>query len=376
VKKRCSSIGKYNEIVDESRGLAVIFDFSEAPLQFLRSTLDLCRHKCENYHSIMPQFLSYFPFYVAIMSQRTIVITNCTNRKRVKGALLALDESALKRPLAQIANDWCRQVQLAETVAEAQEVYGGRSIADAKEAARLAQAELFIISAGLGLVRGSEQIPAYDLTVTAGEDSIASVLKREGKQAADWWELLVKKFGPQRSVKTLVQQQPGALIFLALPSSYLRLIERELEQLKAVDARLRIITSAYGADQLPSNLRSCVLPYDERLNGSKYAGTRNDFPQRALLHFVRELEGTALTLTEAQDKVKRAMSRLHEPIQPERVRKTDEELRALLRKHWNQHHGSAGRLLRFLRDDALVSCEQGRFRGLWKELQAEFITRG
>ncbi|EJY58328.1 hypothetical protein PACIG1_5859 [Pseudomonas aeruginosa CIG1] len=52
-----------------------------------------------------------------------------------------------------------------------------------------------------------------------------------------------------------------------------------------------------------------------------------------------------------------------------RRRASDEEVKALLIAAWGTHNGSSTRLLRYLRDDALVACEQSRFRSLWLELQ-------
>jgi hypothetical protein len=116
---------------------------------------------------------------------------------------------------------------------------------------------------------------------------------------------------------------------------------------------------------LPTRLQSSVLPYDERLEGlDGYAGTRSDFPQRALRHFVEVVRGHTLPLEQAREHVRAAMAALRKPVLPERQRKSDEEIIALLRQHWQRLNGSATALLRYLRDDALVACEQSRFRTL------------
>ena len=47
----------------------------------------------------------------------------------------------------------------------------------------------------------------------------------------------------------------------------------------------------------------------------------------------------------------------------------------MLHKSWESHGGSSTRLLRYLRDEALVACEQGRFRSLWHQVRAERSQR-
>jgi hypothetical protein len=166
-------------------------------------------------------------------------------------------------------------------------------------------------------------------------------------------------------------------VLLAVPSAYLGLLARELADLSEADiARLRIITSPHGASTLPARLQSTVMPYDERLEGLEaYAGTRSDFPQRALRHYVAVLEGHSLPLEAARQQVSEAMTALRKPVLPERQRKTDEEIMALLRKNWARFNGSATPLLRFLRDEALVACEQSRFRSLRQHLLTELNNK-
>jgi hypothetical protein len=166
-------------------------------------------------------------------------------------------------------------------------------------------------------------------------------------------------------------------MLLAVPSAYLGLLACELADLGEGDvARLRIITSPHGASTLPARLQSAVLPYDDRLEGlAPYAGTRSDFPQRALRHFVAVLKGQSFPLDVARQRVHEAMEALRKPILPDRQRKTDAEIIALLQQNWNRFNGSATALLRFLRDEALVACEQSRFRSLRQHLLAEFNNK-
>ena len=69
-----------------------------------------------------------------------------------------------------------------------------------------------------------------------------------------------------------------------------------------------------------------------------------------------------------------ALSDLKQRTLPQRRRADDDEILQLLRTHWDAYKGQSSRLLRFLRDDALVACEQSRFRALWLQLRAEIAA--
>jgi len=309
-----------------------------------------------------------------------IVITSCTNRKKKAGTVLALEGTDTAASLFELARAWSQQVQAlckSETQV-AVELYAGRSITEAKRVAESLSAPLYIVSAGHGLLCPDDHIPSYNVTTSPAADNVLhQCLLRLGKSPADWWQALIHAVGTQRSLTELVARSPGTIMLLAVPSAYLGLLARELADLSEGDiARLRIITSPHGASTLPARLQSTVMPYDERLEGlDAYSGTRSDFPQRALRHYVAVLEGHSLPLEAARRQVSKAMAALRKPVLPERQRKTDEEIMALLRSNWERFNGSSTTLLRFLRDEALVACEQSRFRLLRQHLLTELNNK-
>ncbi|WP_250519263.1 hypothetical protein [Caballeronia sp. NCTM1] len=203
------------------------------------------------------------------------------------------------------------------------------------------------------------------------------MLTHLGKRPSDWWTALTTELGQQRSVRALLENNANSLALFALPGSYIALIADDLASLTQKQlSRVRIITSDHGRTLVPENARHVTLPYDERLEGSSYVGTRTDFPQRALRHFIETLTGHQLSLDEARASVSAAMFALKKPVIPVRERKTDSEILALLRKNWGRFDGASARLLRYLRDEALVACEQSRFRSLWCRLQQDLADGG
>ena len=117
------------------------------------------------------------------------------------------------------------------------------------------------------------------------------------------------------------------------------------------------------------------MPYDERLESLPgFTGTRADFPQRAMRHFVSQLIGHQLAAKAAFHAVEQALSVCIAPTVPTRRRLTDDEICVLIRKGWTKCGGSGARLLRYLRDDELVACEQGRFAILRRQVAEQMGT--
>jgi hypothetical protein len=274
--------------------------------------------------------------------------------------------------LRDLAMHWAADVAKAPRDVAAGDLYAGRAIAEAKQVARAQHADLFVASAGLGLVHECDSAPNYNVTV-GGDGALRRALAEVKETPDKWWTLLTRFVGGGRSLAGLVSSNPGRLVLLALPSSYLHLVRGDLETL-ADDAltRIRIFTSAVGRAELTPRLNDCALPYDDRLESLPgFDGTRSEFPQRALRHFVMALRGHALDLDTARKQVAASLAGLGARVVPARQRLTDKQISQMLMRKWNTYNGSSTRLLRYLRDEALVACEQGRFRQLWQQVRAE-----
>ncbi len=300
------------------------------------------------------------------MPVTAVVITSCTQRKAGLGRVdvAQLPEQA---SLARLVQAWRRAIAKAGVDTDAQSLYQGRSILDAATVAASLSARWYVVSAGLGLVRADQPVPAYECTVAAGTD-LDRRLTALGCDAAQWWNALTET--SPAPLSRLITKAPT---LLALPSSYLRLVQDDLAQVTPVSAKsLRIFTSEAGARCLPEHLQRCAMPYDDRLESVPgYAGTRSDFAQRALRHFVERLKASGLPLEEAREAV--ATSLFGRPRRKRTTgrRMTDDEIRKVLQEHWTRHSGKGTTLLRYLRSEAGISCEQKRFSRIWRGLTAQ-----
>ena len=307
------------------------------------------------------------------------IITNCSSRKRDIGVAPLMPSVSPDIGIREVVKTWVAQVQQSQVRVVPWDLYQGRSFSECRVAARLTGAEFYVISAGLGLVHANDLVPNYSLTVSEGTGSLQKWLQSQRGDSADWWTALCQGMDSPAPLSTLINSQgPNSQHLIALPSGYLEMVAHDLEGVH--DSRLqalRIFTSEAGSKSLSTKLQLVFMPYDERLEGvDNHKGTRSDFPQRALKHFVANLRGHELTLDRAKEAVNAAMASAVKPTIPLREKAPDERIVELIRTHWHHHEGSASKLLRFLRDDAKVACEQSRFSGIWRKVKEDQIAQG
>jgi hypothetical protein len=153
------------------------------------------------------------------------------------------------------------------------------------------------------------------------------------------------------------------------------MVEPDLLELPQ-NVRMRLRLFGLGIrGQVDPRLESFIMPYDERLEdlSSGFRGTRSDFAPRALRHFAEVVlvEHPRESADQHRAVVNKALAAWSVPETPTRPRISDEQVKALIRQHWADVSGQSGRMLRLLRDDLSVACEQGRFRALFQLVRQE-----
>ncbi len=290
-----------------------------------------------------------------------LVISNCSKRKR-----RPLDASLYGRDLirgrtAAVAAQWIERLSAAPVTGRAADLYGGRAFVEACAAARSAKAELLIVSAGLGLISAEARIPAYSLTTVRGDPDC--VLDKTDETAVAWWAA-VQKDSPFRS--DALDADDG-LILVALPSAYLSMVAQSWENWPSSRlSRLRLFTKECPRD-LPAAFQGAWMPYDDRLDAvdRDLQGTQGDFAQRAVRHFAFSI-GQAGSAEAHRREVLAALEGLSARDVPVRRRMTDKEIVATIDAHWDDVGGRSSAMLRHLRHDLGVACEQSRFKDLFK----------
>ncbi|QPF71469.1 hypothetical protein G8A07_00050 [Roseateles sp. DAIF2] len=309
-----------------------------------------------------------------LQSRPCAVVTSCTSRKLKQAERTVFADDAQVQTLRELCSRWVEQLRRQTELLPAGRLYQGRAFREADIAADCVGAPLFILSAGLGLVGSMQEVPAYDLTISAGAGSVASALTRLREAEQSWWRELTQAREQCRPVAALLEGDEFEQVLLAMPSTYLAMIAAELGTVdpELVRRKLRIFSSPKSLSVLPASLQACVLPYDERLESTELSGTLSDFPQRSLRHFASQVNAQGASLAEARAMVTAALAGLPVREKPQRQKLSDEEITQALRQQWWPHEGSSTKLLRYLRDEAGIACEQGRFRQLWLRLKREY----
>ncbi len=306
-----------------------------------------------------------------------VVIAACSNRKMIKPTRMLRGSSVPKGSLKEVAASWISRVRAANDRTPARALYCGRSFLEAKAAATKLGADFYIASAGLGLVRQDTQIPAYNITVAGPTRD--NVLHRVTKNSARdgiraWWRTLSRLSPVGNDLHDVVRNSHG-LVLIALPSGYLDMLADDLGKVHARSlTRIRIFTRAIPKS-FPEKLLPAVMPYDERLDGpdSSTPGTRSDFAARALRHFVDHIVSAMPNgdLDAHRRAVSSAMEELRSRKNVTRIRQSDDQLIRLIWRSWKAADGKSSRMLRVLRDDLGVACEQSRFARLFAEAKRQ-----
>jgi hypothetical protein len=264
---------------------------------------------------------------------------------------------------AEIADRWLTNLRAATPDAEAAQLYSGRSFGRVRETATALGADIGILSAGLGYVKGHTRIPAYDLTVTAGKSASAQSFVVGRFDSPSWWSAI--SGGPFAS-SLIEDADRRKRVLVCLSAAYARLVATDLLTLaEAAPGRLRIFGQRIDA-ALPEDLHQWVLPYDRRLDALS-PGIRLDFAARALVHFVAMSAGKTGDIADDRRSVAAAMAAVPAPSAPRPQRRMDDAaLRQEIRSRATQGE-SASRLLAKLRAEGL-SCEQARFARLFAEV--------
>lgn len=301
------------------------------------------------------------------MGKKFLIVTNCTSRKKARTPITRFSPSG--NCLTEIAKAW--QTSLGQTMSrvKASLLYVGRSIVEAKVVSQGLDAKLFIVSAGIGLVNSDEVVPGYDITPSEKTGELMRTLTKYGASKSDWWQLLSNNKG----LSWLLREHPNTTVMVALPSEYLEMVSDDLKSIPTNEiSRLRVFTSTAGRKKIADFAELPVIAYDERLESIPgYAGTRSDFPQRALKHFVFKLDAHLLPIAEANKIVSASLDAVEFKRLPIRRRFDDDAIKEFIRQAWDTFDGNSTKLLRHLRDGQNVACEQSRFSNLRRQVAEE-----
>ncbi len=236
--------------------------------------------------------------------------------------------------------------------------------------------QLWIISAGYGLVPASAQLSPYQATFAPGHpDSVSSLPGLEGRKASqNWWQNLSGLPSPAgnhpRTIEGLMARDPSAAFLVAASPAYLSAVEPDLlnglNQL-ADPNRLLVISGTPGPS--PSTLQERWIPsleiFRQDLGGACI--TLNPRVAARAVYVARTIGWSAPELR----KHFLLWSSILPPLEkPRRIPLSDNDVSTFIQKQLvDSLHTSYTAMLRQLRDMGLA-CERSRFKALFE------LTRG
>jgi hypothetical protein len=312
--------------------------------------------------------------------QAVRIVASCTQSKRLPVPQALRLGSISNKSLAGRLVTWKDRLQQSgvEPVA-AVDLYRGQHWAvvrdlPAKAQAAGYQADLWVASAGYGLVSAAAQVRPYSATFAASEDSVW----REGDGSRlpvlrAWWNGIQAMPGPEagapRSLTALADMDSDAVILVIASPAY---IAAMADDLAGVRARLtdpqRLIVISSRHNSLPEWLRPHLVPSEAPLSGV-LGGARGSLHARTARRVLHEASSVPLRADILGPHYERLLSLAESPTVTARLKLADEDVRRFIREAIAGNRNlSCAAALRSLRTTG-HACEQRRFGGLYAEVR-------
>jgi len=245
------------------------------------------------------------------------------------------------------------------------------------------ESNLWVMSAGYGLISADHCLAPYSSTFSAGKDGIQNLSWPQDWNASDkaraWWnalnkhrdEIIPEFFGEPRSLVELFDKEGSddALLIVIVSKEYFPAIEVELKELSAKTNNVLVLGAAVYGEAKSPQIQHIFASLSEKFKRvSSEMNVANVSLNAATALWL--IKNHLTTLQEGVDSIHdlfRHYDRVTDPIKrPTPVKMTDEEVLSFIHSKFSST-ASATQLLRMLRDVERKSCEQKRFGRLFKQ---------
>ncbi|GGO01969.1 hypothetical protein [Micromonospora parathelypteridis] len=306
---------------------------------------------------------------------RVHIVVTCANRKNLPvPAALRVGAMSDYLPRQRLA-EWIRRLSdPGQPSTAATSLYAGEHWAAARQLATSArvEAQLWVCSAGYGLIPATAYVHPYAATFTLrADDSVG----RSSTDNRDWWHGLTEWVGPEpgtpRSFHELARTNPDDTIIAVLSETYLRSCSHDLRRAAGQlrdPHRLTIV----GPAQAEPDLNELVIAVTARMRPA-VGGSLLSLNVRVAQRLVALITADPNTHRRSHLRALAHQLAVTAPLSTPRARgqrMTDDEVKSFIRPLADAGPTSATRLLRRLRDSG-KSCEQARFRQLFNEVTSD-----
>jgi hypothetical protein len=255
------------------------------------------------------------------------------------------------------------------------DMYAGdywQSVLAARKALPGLSSQLWVLSAGYGLIHEDADITSYSATFSRGHADDVAILdprRRREDVLRSWWDESADNQGDGgavRSIRDLAESGAAAFVLLVSPA-YLKIVAGDIQVLAERVGPSRIAVFAAGLRE--PDLAPYIMRYGANLQNT-VGGGLNSLNPRAYSAAVK-LAGTveSRALQAALDYLSgqaghRKVFRRDRHSDADIRRMIEEDLRATGHRSWS-------RALRVFRDERGIACEQKRFKVLYEETVAK-----
>ncbi len=313
------------------------------------------------------------------------MVVTCTKRKTQVARRSLCIGSLSKSNTSQLVEKWLGKLEDVESpVTSAFDLYSGDHWKIAKSLPGLAKEkgvdlQLWVCSAGYGLVSGDAAIKPYSATFSSGHvDSVlGKIFNASSESVTQWWSGLSKWRGPEagqpRTLKSLAQRFPNASLVVAASDVYLSAMEEDIASAKQEIASQDSLVVVSGTGLLRGDLATNLIPCDARLQ-SLLGGALMSLNIRIVRWLLETTRVWPLNVNRSRTRFRELVESQPPLVHASRTQVTDEQVADFIkRKLRKRPELTASPLLRSLRESGLA-CEQKRFGRIFKEIRE--VVRG
>jgi len=326
--------------------------------------------------SLQDHFAETPDFDLSRSNQLVRVVVTCASRKvTVPSRDLRLGTYPMGLPAR--ATRWTRRLDSPNSDRlEARHLYQGEHWSVVKRMVDQASdfgciVEVWIVSAGYGLVPISANLESYSATFSPGSDDSVARSKSNQRDNQAWWGLLASRrnrdLSSPRNLTELALQDTSAPMIVALSKTYLQAVLHDLTNAaEAMGKKADLLLVSTGTP--PGGLEEVQLPCDARFVTS-LGGTRTSLNARVANRIIATSDQHEFDSAKVRGLLQKDLEQLKDILRYDRRKRTDLEIRNWIRTRLNIDSSSRSSLLRELRNGGLA-CEQRRFAGLYEEVIA------
>ena len=297
------------------------------------------------------------------------IISSCTNsKKKIPTDIFKIASYESSMSVDDVLKLWKKHIYLKEEETHvAIDLYKGgawkATLAIKETLLTKYETNLYIASAGYGLIHDSEQICAYDSTfATSTTNSIRKFSNNSTKDDNVFWWDGVNTF----DLNTFSEND---YFFIVLPYNYLYAAQNTVKQL-INKFKNKIFIFVANQNKLPLFMSSYVIKIDSKFNNFE-PGVQSNMLQRAVLWLSKEIIAKDISLNkkELQEHINEAMLKYDSFKMPIREKFSEEELYKKIKTLIEQENiPSASKGLKAFRKLG-YACEQKRFGRIFKDIK-------